>query len=77
MADNANERLDLYLGQWYAASIGRGNPAQAEAAFRDLVGADAQFRAAAQARLKSIHPEVIKRDHVSKVSADILRRVLT
>ena len=75
MADNADARLNLFLDQCYVASIG-GNMAMADSALRDRVRAEAALKAAAQARLKSIHPDVLKRDHISRVKAEALQRAL-
>ena len=77
MASNAEERLDLYLGTWYAASIGKGDQNAAFNAFQSLVQADQAFHDAAVARLASFDPGVLKRDHISRVAESVLRRILT
>ena len=75
MADTTEDRLTLFLAQCYSASI-LGNMATADAALRDRIQAEPAFMAAAQARLKAISPEVLKRDHISRVNAEALQRAL-
>lgn len=69
-------RIDLYLGYWYAAQVGHGDPVVTQKAFRDLIQADQDFRKEAEAKLATYTPVILQRDHVSRVAHDILTKVL-
>lgn len=71
-------RVADLLGAYYAAAqLARGNAADIEQRFRDLIEEDAEFRAEAQSTLDGLTEAITKRDHVSRVYRDILRKVLT
>lgn len=69
--------LDYYLGQMYQAQILGGPPSGLVLRqFREGLDADAGLRTEAERRLATFTENLLKRDFISKIHRDCLRRAL-
>ncbi len=65
--------LGLWLSRWYLAKdMRRGDPAEVRAAFAEAVRDDKALRQEARAWLAAHPPDVLKRDHISRVHKELL-----